>query len=78
MDSKGNVIGIVSGKQTQADGAAFAVKSNFLLKAINNIPEDSLEQKIVINKRNTLAGLNRAQQIKKLQDYIFIVKVYNN
>lgn len=77
MDTKGNVIGIISGKQTQADGAAFAVKSNFLLRAVNSIPQDSLKQKIVISKKNTLAGLNRTQQIKKMQDYIFIVKVYN-
>ncbi|RKD14342.1 protease Do [Pelobium manganitolerans] len=77
MDSKGNVIGIVSGKQTQADGAAFAVKSDFLLRAVSNIPQDSLKQKIVINKKNSLAGLNRTQQIKKMQDYIFMVKVYN-
>ncbi len=77
MDTKGNVIGIISGKQTQADGAAFAVKSNFLLRAVNSIPQDSLKQKIVLGKKNTLAGLNRTQQIKKMQDYIFIVKVYN-
>ncbi|MFC5284728.1 S1C family serine protease [Pedobacter alpinus] len=77
MDAKGNVIGIVSGKQTQADGAAFAIKTDFLLKAINNIPQDSLKQKIAINKKNSLAGLNRSQQIKKMQDFIFIVKVYN-
>nr|WP_294893900.1 serine protease [uncultured Pedobacter sp.] len=77
MDSKGNVIGIVSGKQTQADGAAFAVKSDFLMRAVNNIPQDSLKQKLTINKKNTLAGLNRTQQIKKMEDYIFMVKVYN-
>ncbi|MEO5910494.1 MAG: serine protease [Pelobium sp.] len=77
MDTRGNVIGIVSGKQTQADGAAFAVKSDFLLKAINNIPQDSLKQKLVLNKRNTLGGLNSLQQYKKMKDYIFIVKVYN-
>ncbi len=77
MDSKGNVIGIVSGKQTQADGAAFAVKSDYLMRAVNSISQDSLAQKISINKKNTLAGLNRTQQIKKMQDYIFMVKVYN-
>ena len=78
LDNRGNVIGIVSGKQTQADGAAFAIKSDFLLKAIENIPQDSLTKKIIINKKNTLASLSRTQQIKKLQDYIFVVKVYNN
>lgn len=77
MDSKGNVIGIISGKQTQADGAAFAVKSDFLLRAVNSISQDSLKQKINLSKKNTLAGLNRTQQIKKMQDYIFMVKVYN-
>ena len=77
MDSRGNVIGIVSGKQTLADGAAFAVKSDFVLKSIGNIPQDSLKQKININKKNTLSGLNRTAQIRKMQDYIFIVKVYN-
>jgi serine protease Do len=77
MDSRGNVIGIVSGKQTLADGAAFAVKSDFVLKSISNIPQDSLKQKININKKNTLSGLNRTAQIRKMQDYIFIVKVYN-
>ena len=78
LDNKGNIIGIVSGKQTQADGAAFAIKSNFLLKAIDNIPQDSLKEKITINKKNTLAGLSRTQRIKKMQDFIFVVKVYNN
>lgn len=77
MDNRGNVIGIVSGKQTQADGAAFAIKSDFLLKAIGNIPQDSLKQKITINKKNSLAGLSRIQQVKKMRDFIFIVKVYN-
>jgi S1-C subfamily serine protease len=77
MDNRGNVIGIVSGKQTLADGAAFAVKSDFVLKSIDNIPQDSLKKKININKKNTLTGLNRTAQIRKMQDFIFIVKVYN-
>ena len=77
MDNKGNIIGIISGKQTQADGAAFAVKSDFLLKAFENIPQDSLKSKISLSKKNSLSGLSRKQQIKKLQDFIFIVKVYN-
>lgn len=77
LDNRGNVIGVISGKQTQADGAAFAIKSDFLLKAIDNIPQDSLKKKIVISQKNNLASFNRTQQIKKMQDYIFMVKVYN-
>ncbi|MXV51193.1 trypsin-like serine protease [Pedobacter sp. HMF7647] len=76
IDPRGNIIGIVKGKQDQIEGAAFAVKTDFILKAINDIPEDSLTSKLVINKKNALAGLNRPSQIKKIRDYIFMVKVY--
>lgn len=76
FDNRGNIIGVIKGKQLKFDGAAFAIKSRFLLKAIEAIPSDSLSEKIVLNKKNSLAGLSRVEQIKKMQDYIFLVKVY--
>jgi S1-C subfamily serine protease len=76
LDSHGNIIGIISGKQTHFDGAAFAIKSKFLLKSIEAISQDSPDKKLVLTKRNMLAGLDRKDQIKKLQNYIFMVKVY--
>lgn len=75
LDNKGNVIGIVSAKQSMVDGATFAIKSKYLLKSIQ-ITQDSLDQKLVLSKKNTLAGLSRREQFKKMQDYIFIVKTY--
>ncbi|MBD1391750.1 S1C family serine protease [Mucilaginibacter glaciei] len=77
IDEKGNVIGVITGKQTQTSGAAFAVKSNYLLKTIQNIPADSLSKTLNMNTKNTLAGLSRPQQIKKMRNYVFMVKVYN-
>jgi len=77
LDNKGNVIGIVDAKQTNMAGTAFALKSNYLMKAIENIPSDSLSKPINLNNKNVLATLNRVQQIKKLQNYIFMVRVYN-
>ena len=76
LDNRGNVIGIISGKQNQTEGAAFAIKSNYLLQSIASIPQDSLEDKLVLNKKNSLKGLSRTDQIKKLKEYIFMVKVY--
>lgn len=76
LDNKGNIIGIINARETHIEGAAFAVKSNYLLKAIQDIP-DSLKGTLVINSKNSLAGLGRPQQIKKLQPYVFMVKVYN-
>ncbi len=76
LDDKGNVIGIISGKQTETDGAAFAIKTNYLLQSIKAIPQDSLSKSLIINKRNSLAGLSRTNQIKKIQEHIYIVKVF--
>ncbi|MEC3878276.1 S1C family serine protease [Parapedobacter sp. 10938] len=76
LDSKGNVIGIISGKQTGTDGASFAIKTEALLKSIAAVPTDSLESELVINKKNVLGGLKRTEQVKKIQDYVYLVKVY--
>lgn len=77
LDSRGNIIGIVKAKETHQEGAHFALKSSYLLSAIKNIPTDSLNHAPVLNTKNTMAGLTRVQQIKKLQNYVFMVKVYN-
>ena len=74
-DSKGNIIGVTDAKQVV--GAHYAVKAKYLLDAIRNIPDDSLTKKIVLNKKNALAGLNEVQITDKAKNYIFMVKVYN-
>ncbi|HEY1024382.1 MAG TPA: S1C family serine protease [Sphingobacteriaceae bacterium] len=76
LDTRGNVIGIISGKQTQTEGAAFAIKSEYLLRSIETIPQDSLTDKFELNQKNRLAGLRNTDQISKLQDFIFMIKVY--
>ncbi|QQS97257.1 trypsin-like peptidase domain-containing protein [Sphingobacterium spiritivorum] len=76
LDNKGNIIGIISGKQTGLDGAGFAIKTKILLDALNEIPANSLNGDIVLNKKNSLSNLSRTDQIKQLQDYIYMVKVF--
>ncbi len=77
LDNNGNLVGIISGKETSAEGASFAIKSKYILEAMRAIPQDSLGKKISANKKNALSGLKRAKQIEKLQDYVFMIKVYN-
>ena len=79
LDEKGNVIGIISGKQTTSEGVSFAVKTNYMLEALNNIPADSLKGQVLrLNKKNTLSHLSRKQQIKRMQDYVYQVKVFKH
>ncbi|GAB3547478.1 S1C family serine protease [Spirosoma fluminis] len=79
LDEKGNVIGIISGKQTTSEGVSFAVKTNYLFEALSGIPADSLKgQPLHLNRKNTLARLPRKQQIKRMQDYVYQVKVFKH
>lgn len=77
LNANGSIIGIVSGKQTLTEGASYAIKTRYLLKAIQNVPLDSLSGKLSLSNKNTLTGLSRIQQIKKMQNFVFQVKVYN-
>ena len=77
IDSQGNLIGVISGKQMEQEGAAFAIKSAYLKKLIEGMDTDTLSEPLTLSRRNNLAGLARTQQIKKLEDYVFMVKIYN-
>jgi len=78
LDNQGNLIGVISGKQLDLQGAAFAVKSAYLKQLVEQLSQDSVEAPIKLAKSNQLAGASRTRQLKKLQDYVFVIKVYNN
>jgi serine protease Do len=77
LDDKGHVIGVINGKQAGQEGAAFAVKSNYLLQMVSELEEKQAGVAVPLPQQNNLSGTPRTQQLKKLQDYIFVVKVYN-
>lgn len=78
LDANGNLVGIISGKPDQTEGAAFAIKSKYILEAMRAIPQDSLgANRLLSNRKSLLSGLKRTKQIEKLQDYVFMIKVYN-
>jgi S1-C subfamily serine protease len=76
FDDKGNLIGVIKGKQLDQQGAAFATKSSYLLNMTKEVDPDSAKI-IALNKHNNLAGRPRKQQLSKIKDFIFMVKVYN-
>ncbi|MES2457934.1 MAG: serine protease [Bacteroidota bacterium] len=76
LDQQGNIIGVISAKQNQVDGATFAVKSKYIQEALNSIPNDSLGHKVVFSKRSALQGLSKPKQIEKIKDFVFMIKVY--
>lgn len=77
LDNNGNIVGVINGKEMKTDGAAFAVKSKYIMEALNAIPYDSLSKRVSYGKKSPLQGLKRNKQVEKIQDYVFMVKVYN-
>lgn len=76
IDGRGNIVGIISGKQTASDGIAFAVKSAHLKRLLEEMPKDKLPGKEWTH-RSRLDNLNRVDQVKKLEDFVYMIKVYN-
>lgn len=76
LDNKGNIIGVINGKEEKTENVAFAVKSRYIMEALNSIPQDSLSKRVAYGKRSPLQGLQRDRQVTKVQDYVFMIKVY--
>jgi serine protease Do len=75
LNSKGNLVGMISGLQTETAGAAFAIKSTVLLDVVAG---DSLKNTINLPKQSNLKFNNRVGQVSTLKDYVFMVKVFKN
>lgn len=74
FNKNGDVVGILSAKQSTAEGAVFAIQSKYILQAITELQKDTAYQKIKVPTAGSLKG-DRQQQVKKLQDYVYLVKV---
>jgi S1-C subfamily serine protease len=81
LNNDGEVIGIVSSTEQNAQGMVFAVRSKDIFQALDAMRADSSLQKtdsllshMRIPLTSSLKGLDRLHQIKRIEDYIFIVK----
>jgi len=73
FDTQGNLIGIVSGRNANAEGASFAIKSAAIVSSLNA----SEEPEFRVQYSGRLRGLDRPAQVKRLRRHVFMVKVSN-
>jgi serine protease Do len=79
LNKEGKVIGVLSAKQIKADGVTFAVKSKKIHQLVSRLAEnDTTLQRIKLPIKSTLNGKTRENQVKKIEDCVFLVKAYNN
>ena len=75
LNKQGEVIGILNGRQTNTEGFAFAIQSKYIYRLIDDLKKDTSLNKVKINPKSSIGGLERKQQVKKLEDFVFMVKV---
>lgn len=73
VDEAGNVIGVITGKESESAGTTYAVSSEALLHLLKNLPDNN---QIKTNTINRMSRLNRERQIKKLENFTCAIKVY--
>ena len=73
INKNGEVIGIISSKETNADGVVFAIKSQNIYDALKQVKKEK-DISIKMPTANSLKGLDRVKQIKKLEDFVYKVK----
>jgi S1-C subfamily serine protease len=74
FNSMGEVIGILSARETNAQGAVFAVQSKYIYDAIKELKDNKLYANVKLPSRSSISRLNKLQQVERIQDYIFMVK----
>lgn len=71
INKNGEVIAIISSKETNADGVVFAIKSKNIYNALDEIKD---QEPIKLPLAGSIKGMERVQQIKKIEDCVFMVK----
>lgn len=78
LDAQGNLIGVINARQNDLEGTSFATKSSYLVRLVDSLRNAQPTAPYRLPKSNQLTGAARPQQLKKLQDYVFVVKVFEN
>ena len=76
LDKTGEIIGVLSNRQLQAQGAVFAIRSKNIMLALEEMKSDSSIASIHLPQTSMVKNMDRVQQVKKIQDFIYLVKSY--
>jgi len=70
----GELIGILSSSKTNAHGVVYAIKSANIYQAVEEVKKLKQYPGIKVSTSPSLRGLDRVSQIKKVEDYVFMIK----
>ncbi len=74
INKNGELLGIITSMETNAAGVVFAIKSPNIYNAVEEVKKIKDYEKIKITSAPSLKGIDRESQIKKVQEYVFMIK----
>lgn len=78
LNKFGEVVGVISTKERQADGVTFAITSKYIYRLIDDIKKlDTSYQRIKLPAYSSIKSADRVNQIKQIDDCVFLIKAYN-
>ena len=76
INHNGEIIGVLNARESSAEGAVFAIQSKYIHKALAQLQKtDTTYQQAKVPVSSSLKGADRKQQVKKIMDYVYMVKV---
>lgn len=83
LNKNGEVVGILSTRESKSQGVVFAIRSKNIFRLIDQMKTDSTLKNdstltpLKVPVASSIKGLDRVQQVKKMSDCIFLVKITN-
>ena len=78
LNRNGEVIGVLNGRQKDAAGFTFAIHSKYIYQALEQMKKDTTDttyQYIKLPSKSSIKDIDRVQQVKKVEECVFMVKV---
>ncbi len=76
FNKHGEVIGIINTRQTESQGVVFAITAKNIYRSLEEVKKDTAFQHLKLSSAAALKGMERVQQIKKIEECVYMVKSY--
>jgi serine protease Do len=73
FDNNGNVIAMITGRESNTRGKTYAVTSEAMINLLKNIPQS---EHVNLPKVNRISKLSRTQQLEKIEEFTCEINVY--
>lgn len=76
LNKNGEIIGVLSTRQSSAEGVVFAVKSKNIFGLVESFRKSDTAEKIKLPSKSNIKGTQRKQQIAEVEECVFYVKAF--